>query len=108
MVILSNAFSLSMLSSPEVRLRVKEAGLQDVKKMIHDGFVSAIGHQATAEILSTLLEVPIEFNRIQIKLNKGDSLIVFQILQRLEEGKILSIEEIMALPHKFFIVEVED
>ena len=46
------------------------------------------------------------FNRVPIKLQKKDRLIVFQLLTRLEEGKVLSDEELMRLPHKFYVVEV--
>jgi hypothetical protein len=105
---IANAFSLSMLpSSKEVNLSVKEVPVEEVKKDLKDGsFISAVGHQSTAEILSTLLETNVPANRISVSLNKGDVLYVFQLLTRLQEGQILSADEIKNLPYKFFRVEI--
>jgi hypothetical protein len=106
-IYLSNAFSLSMLNLPEANLIVKEVPLEEVKETLKNNtFVSAIGHQATAEILSTLLEIPVSMNRVSISLNKGDVLYVFQLLTRLQEGQILSTDEIRSLPFKFFKVKI--
>jgi hypothetical protein len=95
-----------MIEDKEVVLRIKEVSKEEVKEILkREGFVSGIGHQSTAQILSELLDIPIPFNRIQIKLMPNDILIVFQILTRLEEGKILTKEEISKLPFKFFLIE---
>jgi len=61
---------------------------------IKNGFVSAVGHEATAKILSEILEVKIPQNRIQAKQEIGQEAIVFAMNQRIPEGKILSREEI--------------
>jgi hypothetical protein len=108
---ISNAFSLSMISnsssSEEVVIRVKEVTLEEVKNDLYlSNFISAVGHQSTAEVLTTLLEIPISVNRITISLKKGDVLYVFQLLARLPEGQILKTEEIKALPYKFYKVEI--
>jgi hypothetical protein len=103
---IANAFSLSMLSSAETNLSVKEVSVEEVKKDLKDGFTSAVGHQSTAEILSALLEMNVPTNRISLSLNKGDVLYVFQLLTRLQEGQILSADEIKSLPYKFFRVEI--
>ncbi len=57
-------------------------------------FVSAIGHESTAKFLSQILGINIPLNRIQIKMSKGDRAVVFKLLDRLPEGKVLSIDEI--------------
>jgi len=77
-----------------------------LKKLLsqESNFVSAVGHQATAELLSRLLNIPIPFNRIQVSLNTQDILVVFQLTTRLEEGKILTEEELAKLQFKFLIV----
>ena len=106
MIYLGNAFSLNMLNAPEVQLKVSEISLQEAKNILSGGFISAVGHQATADILSKLLDIPVLFNRVEVKLQKGDVLIVFQLLKRLEEGKVLSEEEIKNLPYKIMKVEV--
>jgi len=107
MLHISNAFSLGMLQGSEVTLKVTEVGTETVKTLLKSqDFQNSIGHQGTADILTSLLDVNVPMNRASIKLQKGDALIVFQLLTRLEEGKVLSKEEIEKLPFKFFLVEV--
>lgn len=57
------------------------------------GFVSAIGHEATAQIMSEILGINIPMNRIQFKQEVGQDAIVLQLNVRPEEGKILTIDE---------------
>ena len=75
------------------------------KELVTGTFTSAVGHQGTAEILSMLFEVPIPVNRITIKMQPGDSAIVFRLLERLPEGKVLSVEELKSLPYEFGLLE---
>jgi len=102
----ANAFSLSMLDDKEVYLKVKEVDAETVKSMLKKPFVSAVGHESTAKLLTALLGVEVPYNRIQVRLQKGDRLLVFQLLTRLEEGRLLDEDELRRLPHKFYIVEV--
>jgi len=60
-------------------------------------FVSAIGHEATAKVLSDLLGINIPYNRIAVKLKAGDSAIHFVLKTRLPEGKVLTEEELKGL-----------
>jgi hypothetical protein len=104
-IFVSNAFSLSMLTSFPANLRVNEVGLEDVKEFLQENsFISAVGHQSTADVMSRLLGIQIPFNRIQIQLKEGDVVIVFQLLTRLEEGKILTEDELSKLQFKFLVV----
>jgi len=113
-VFLSNSFSLGMLQSPEqpLTLRVRQLSLEEARDLLKEGFVSAVGHQATAEILTTLLGTTVPFNRVAITLRAGDALLVFQLRVRLEEGRILSEEEVRSLHDQgktsFMLVEVLD
>jgi hypothetical protein len=93
-----------------VRLFVRPIDLKRVKSLLELGFESAAGHQSTAEILSMLLGVEVPANRTAIKLKSGDVLIVFQLGIRLNEGQVLSKEEVLELYNKgqanFVMVEV--
>jgi hypothetical protein len=111
---LSTAFSLSMLGEvPQqgLTLRVRPIHVGDVEGLlrVHD-FVSAVGHEATARILTLLLGIEVPFNRVAIRLVPGDHLIVFQLGVRLQEGQILSEEEVLSLYREgkasFMMVEV--
>jgi len=97
MVYISNAFSLSMINWP-ADLRVKSISLDEIREVLGQGFVSAVGHEPTAKLFSALLGVEIPCNRVQIKLAIDDFLIVGQVMQRLPEGKVLTQEEIAQVP----------
>jgi hypothetical protein len=109
---LGNAFSLGMLqASPSgLTLRVRPLSLEEAKDLLKGGFISVVGHQATAEILAILLGVEVPPNRVAITMREGDSLIVFQLLVRLPEGAVLTKDEVFALYNEgkalFYIVEV--
>jgi hypothetical protein len=107
-IFLTNAFSLSMLTKDYVKLIVREMTLQEVKHFLKNyGFISAIGHTSTAEVLSSLLDMSVEMNRIQVKLEPSDVAIVFQLQTRLTEGQVLSKEELEKLSFKFYKVSME-
>jgi len=102
-VYLANAFSLSMLTPPTT-IKVVETSEDEVKRVIASGFVSAIGHEATAKIISSQLGISVQVNRVSIQLKAGDVLVVFQLLKRLEEGKVLTEDEMKQMPAKWFLV----
>ncbi|MEM3872110.1 MAG: DUF1874 domain-containing protein, partial [Nitrososphaeria archaeon] len=84
---------------------IREADNDEVKMNLPD-LESYIGHESTAQIVSDLLEAPVKANRAQISLNAGDSCYIFQLTQRLPEGKILTKEELEQLPYKWLKVSV--
>ncbi len=84
-----------------------EASVEDVFRILNDGFTSAVGHEATAKIITTQLGVNVPVNRVSIRLNQGDTLIVYQLLKRLEEGKILSEDEMRQMPAKWYVVTLQ-
>jgi len=110
---ITNAFSLSMLGQLPQQGRtvmVRPITLEEAKSLLQGGFESAVGHPSTAQVLSTLLGLPVEANRVAITLSPGDRVVVFQLGIRLQEGQILSEEEVLSLYREgkasFFLVEV--
>jgi hypothetical protein len=83
--------------------------LEDVRKLLHEKtFVSAVGHEGTANLMTRLIGIPIPVNRTAIKMAKWDVAIVFRLLTRLPEGKVLSEEELAQLPYEFgFLDKIE-
>jgi len=70
-------------------------------------FVSAIGHEATARLLTDLLGIEIPMNRIQIQLGAGDEVIAFTLRRRLPEGKVIySPEELEQIGYDFWLFSV--
>ena len=108
----ASAFSLNMLDfSSHVTLCVQSVDLDTARNMLrNNNFVSAVGHQGTADFLSKLTGVSVPFNRAAVKLHDGDSVLVFQLTTRLEEGKVLSEKEVMDMYNagaaKFYLVSV--
>jgi hypothetical protein len=74
--------------------------------LLAEGFVSAVGHEGTANLLSNLLGVSIPANRIAITMKPGDKALVFQLLHRLPEGRVLSVEELKAVPYRLGLLEM--
>ena len=102
-VYLANAFSLNMLPQEFEKLEktyitVEKITVEDVKRyIVYKNFESAIGHESTAKLLSKILNTKIKPNRVAIKLNPFDILIVFQLRERFPEGKILNEREVEEL-----------
>jgi len=101
---LANAFSLNMLSG-DATIVVKEVTLDDAKVFIQSA-ESSIGHQGTSEYISLLTGITVSTNRVALKLQQGDQVLVLQLLGRLPEGVTLSKDEVAQIPHKWFLVTV--
>lgn len=73
-----NAFSLQMVSSFPTTVKVEECSKDEALAVDN---LSVVGHQDTANVLG------VAFNRVSVKLAKGDVLYVAQIVGgRLPEG----------------------
>jgi hypothetical protein len=90
-------------------------GLWDVRKtelsyaryLAEAGFLkSAIGHESTASLLSSLLGTAIQVNRVAVVPALGDKLLCFKLKGRAPEGKILSVEELQEMGYEFFMMEL--
>jgi hypothetical protein len=85
--------------------KFEKISVQEVKNLLQGDFVSAIGHEGTAAIMTRLVGINIPTNRVAIKMNKGDKAVVFRLLSRLPEGKILSEDELKELPYEWGLLE---
>jgi hypothetical protein len=88
---------------------VSEISLKCAQDLIKKGnlfIVSAVGHSATAEFMTKILEYPVPCQRISLsKMKTGDMIIAFQLITRLPEGKVLSFHELEALQYKFKLLQ---
>lgn len=81
---------------------LKDITLEEARNLVTENeILSAVGHQSTADILTTLLETEVPMNRIQFAQETGQKALVFKLNGRPEEGKILTEEEIAAIGYKF-------
>ncbi len=75
--------------------------LEESKDLISEEFESAVGHQSTCDVLSSLLDKEIKMNRVQYSQQVGDLALVFKLKRRPEEGQILTVAEIVAIGFEF-------
>jgi hypothetical protein len=107
---LFGGFMVYVLNSPILTgfglYRYKEITTIQAKEILKNGtFVSAIGHEATANLLSNLLEAEIKYNRISIVMQAGDIAVVFRLMTRLNEGQVLSNDEIKKISYSLALLE---
>jgi plasmid stability protein len=91
---------------PKVKVTIRKANIDEVREILRRGFVSAVGHQATAVMLTQLLGIEVPFNRIAVKAEPGDILVHFVLRERVPEGKVLTLEELQQLQFDFAVSEV--
>jgi len=99
-----SAFSLSMIPYQGwVHLYIKEVSPEEARRIVAEAeskgkeVISAVGHASTAQVLSTLLSMEVPTNRVLVQLEDGDEAIVFQLMIRLLEGKVLDQQELQQL-----------
>lgn len=84
------------------RFELKDITLEEARNLVTENeILSAVGHQSTADILTTLLETEVPMNRIMFEQETGQKALVFKLNGRPEEGKILTAEEIHQIGFKF-------
>ena len=67
--------------------------------------ISAIGHDASAEAMSIVLDQPILVNRVAVTFEVHDSAIALKMRGRIPEGVILNLEEMNKIGFDLFILE---
>jgi hypothetical protein len=96
-----------MLTESDVVAHIQEINSEQLRQELASGtFISAVGHESTADILSKLLGIRILVNRQAIRLKENDIVYVYQLLQRLPEGIVLNKEEIMQINFKIYKVKI--
>ena len=87
MVYLGSTFSLQMIPREGVCINVKWITPQETKDILANGYMSLVGHQSTADVLSDMLGMSITMNRVRQGLTYDDILVVGQLVSgRLPEG----------------------
>lgn len=84
---------------------LKKVSLEEACKLVTGAVInSAIGHEATAKIMDTLLGIEVPVNRQAYQSKPGDVALVFKLKGRPPEGKILTVEEMNAIGYEFFVL----
>ena len=91
---------------------LRDISLEEARKLAitnRDNLLSAVGHQSTADILTTLLGVEIKMNRINFVQEQHQEALVFKLLGRPKEGKLLTLSEIEEIGYKFqMLIKIEN
>jgi hypothetical protein len=109
---ITNAFSTGMFVFTAYNLavvRFEKITEKEAKDMLERNiFVSAVGHEGTARVLSERLGQEIKADRKPVSLREvGDCVLICQIAGgRLPEGKILSEEEVRRLPITYILARL--
>jgi Domain of unknown function (DUF1874) len=89
-------FRFEKLSLEQAKDLIKEFAIDETKQI-----ESAIGHLATAEILTELLEFKVEPNRIEFIQTAEDVALIFRLKRRAPEGAVLNRAEIEEIGYEF-------
>lgn len=80
--------------------------LEQARRLVASGTAcSAIGHAATARHLAQLLGCAVPCQRQRSQLLPGDQALVYRLLQRLPEGRVLTDDDLAKLPGEFGLLE---
>jgi hypothetical protein len=74
--------------------------LAQARALLVGGFTSAIGHDGTAQFLTSLLGLDVPVNRVAVTMQPGDQALVLRLQTRLPEGAVLSDEQLATLPYQ--------
>jgi len=92
-----------------VEVTFKVATLEEVRQLLQrEGFVSAVGHEGSAKLLTQLLGIPVPVNRVSVWMEPGDTAVHFYLKKRLPEGAVLSAEELAKLDYWLVISTVKE
>jgi len=86
--------------------RVTLLDVEEAKELIQTfGFVSAVGHHGSAEVLSRVLEAEVPMNRIEYSQKIGQKAIALKLKIRPPEGLILSASEMAQIGFELLLLE---
>lgn len=84
----------------------RQVTVDEAKAFLSEGgWTSAIGHQAAADFLSGLFGTKVPMNRVAISMAPGDSALVLKLMDRLPEGRVLSLEELSRIRYELGVLE---
>ena len=104
---LTTTFSPAMLGKG-INASVREISLVEAKKELGStNWISAVGHEITAEILTVLLGCEVEFNRVNLSLAAGDEIICVIPSFRASEAREFTRDEVEAAGYRCFYIKTQ-
>ena len=108
MLYVLNSATLPLAGGKKYLIKARELSVEEASEMLKkEQFISAVGHEVTAKVLSNVFGVEIPFNRVQITLQPGDKLLSIILKKRLPEGQVLkTVEELEQIGYSIWLFEV--
>lgn len=104
-------FNTNIVPSPAV-VRVETITREEARDIINktdsSNIVSAVGHEATANCLSEILGIEVKTNRINAQPVHYDAAITLKLNGRVEEGKVLSMEDMETMGYTLYLMTFYD
>ena len=102
-LILFNASILTAYGDFRFKFLTDEEAKDLVHKFKNENkeIISAVGHTATAEIMSEVLDFPVEKQRLDFNQKIDDVALIFHLKERAHEGEILDKKEIKEIGYEF-------
>jgi len=70
-------------------------------------YVSALGHQGSADAFNALFpRLRCNINRTRITMKTGDQAVAIKVLGRLQEGQVLTVEQLNEIGFEFYIISM--
>jgi len=110
MLYILNSATLPLKEGGKYLIKARQISVKEASELLKkEQFVSAVGHEATAQALSNVFGVTIPYNRTQITLQPGDKLISIILKKRLAEGQVLkTVEELEQVGYSIWLFEVSE
>jgi hypothetical protein len=86
-------------------VEVEPISLQGAKRILKAEFTSAVGHAATAELLTGLFGLEVTHNRVSVSVRPGDEFVAFQLLRRPPEGIVLDLESLQEIGYELRLIK---
>ena len=108
MLYVLNSATLPLVEGKAYLIKAKQLSIKEASEILKkEKFISAVGHESTAQALSNIFGVNIPYNRIQIFLDNGDKLLSIILKKRLPEGTVIkTAEELEQIGYTIWLFEV--
>ena len=67
---------------------IEEISAEEARRLLENGFISAVGHEPTARFLSRILGLEVKPSRETIYLYEGDMVIAMQFRERIQKMEL--------------------
>ena len=104
-------FNTTILTTPSLSYDSEIIDVEQARRIVkhfRGPIVSAVGHQATAEIAALLLDHPVPMSRIAAEQRPGDRAICIKLRQRAPEGVVLTREQVEEIGYDLVMLDAVD